>query len=152
MESAIILLILIFVSWITIKFHEFFFRIFDKILKWILYWVKNHFSKEIKIICSVGEANFGYPQGECYLFLFDDREYILNKRELEKQKIILSELKDLPIIDYEKQQKIKDYIDDLVSALYLNIGLEKLGLNQAEKIKAKCSRNPYYKLVNTQKL
>jgi len=72
--------------------------------------------------------------------------------ELEKQKISLSELKDLPIIDYEKQQKIKNYIDDLAFALYFNIGLEKLGLNQAEKIKAKCSRNPYYKLVNTQKL
>jgi hypothetical protein len=72
--------------------------------------------------------------------------------ELEKQKISLSQLKDLPIIDYKKQQKIKDYIDDLVFALYLNIGLEKLGLNQAEKIKSKCSRNPYYKLVNSQKL
>jgi len=72
--------------------------------------------------------------------------------ELEKQKISLSELKDLPIIDYEKQQRIKDYIDDLVFALYFNIGLEKLGLNQAEKIKAKCSRNSYYKLVHTQKL
>jgi len=72
--------------------------------------------------------------------------------ELKEQKIALSELKDLPIIDYEKQQKIKDYIDDLVFALYLNIGLEKLGLNHAEEIKAKCSRNPYYKLVNTQKL
>jgi len=58
----------------------------------------------------------------------------------------------LLIIDYEKQQKIKDYIDDLVFALYFNIGLEKLGLNHAEKIKAKCSRNPYYKLVNSQKL
>jgi len=68
--------------------------------------------------------------------------------ELKKQKISLSELKDLPIIDYEKQQKIKDYLDDLVFALYFNIGLEKLGLNQAEKIQAKCSRNPYYKLVN----
>jgi len=67
--------------------------------------------------------------------------------ELEKQKISLSELKDLPIIDYEKQQKIKDYIDDLVFVLYFNIGLEKLGLNQAEKIKAKCSKNSYYKLL-----
>jgi hypothetical protein len=68
--------------------------------------------------------------------------------ELEKQKISLSELKDLPIIDYEKQQKIKDYIDDLVFALYFNIGLEKLGLNQAERIKAKCSQNPHYKLIS----
>lgn len=72
--------------------------------------------------------------------------------KLEEQKITLSELKDLPIIDFEKQRKIKDYIDDLVFALYLNIGLEKLGLEQAEKIKEKCSRSPYYKLVNTQNL
>ncbi len=71
--------------------------------------------------------------------------------ELREQKIALSELKDLPIIDYEKQQRIKDYIDDLVFALYFNIRLEKLGLNQAEKIKARCSRSPYYKLVNSQK-
>jgi hypothetical protein len=72
--------------------------------------------------------------------------------DLETQKISLSELKYLPIIDYEKQQKIKNYIDDLVFALYFNIGLEKLGLNQAEKIKEKCSKNPYYRMINTHKL
>jgi len=83
---------------------------------------------------------------------------ILNKKygkriiELEKRKVTLSELKNLPIIDYEKQRKLKDYIDDLVFALYFNIGLEKLGLNQAKNIKAKCSKNRYYKLVNAQKL
>jgi len=72
--------------------------------------------------------------------------------ELEKQKITLSELKDLPIINYEKQQNIKDYIDDLVFALYFSIVLEDLGLNKAEKIKAKCSKNPYYELINAQRL
>jgi hypothetical protein len=72
--------------------------------------------------------------------------------ELEKQKISLSELKDLPIIDYEKQQKIKSYIDDLVFALYFNIVLNKLGLTEAEKIKEKCSQNIYYNLVNGQEL
>jgi len=72
--------------------------------------------------------------------------------ELEKQKISLSELKDLLIIDYEKQQKIKDYIDNLVFALYFNIRLENLGLNKADKIKEKCSKNPYYKLISNQKL
>lgn len=72
--------------------------------------------------------------------------------ELEKQKISLSELKDLPIIDYEEQQKIKDYIDDLVFALYFRVGLEGLGLNKADKIKEKCSKNPHYKLVSNQKL
>jgi hypothetical protein len=68
--------------------------------------------------------------------------------DLEKQKISLSELKDLPIIDYEKQRKIKNYIDDLVFALYFNIKLENLGLNKTEKIKEKCSKNPYYRLMN----
>jgi len=72
--------------------------------------------------------------------------------ELEKQKISLSDLKDLPIIDYDKQQKLKDYIDDLVFALYFNIGLESLGLKKADKIKEKCSKNSHYKLVNTRKL
>ena len=67
---------------------------------------------------------------------------------LEKSKIDLRELKNLPVINFEKQQKIKDYIDDLVFSLYFNIGLEALGLNKAEKIKDKCSKNLYYKLVN----
>ncbi len=66
--------------------------------------------------------------------------------DLEKQKITLSGLKDLPIIDYAEQQKLKDYVDDLVFALYFNIGLEELSVNQAEKIKTKCARNPFYKL------
>ena len=67
---------------------------------------------------------------------------------LGRQKIILSELKYLPIINYEKQEKIKDYVYDLIFTLYFNIALDKLGLNQAGKIKAKCSENPYYNLVN----
>jgi len=79
-------------------------------------------------------------------------KYNAETLELDKKQVSLSELKELPIIDYEKQQKIKDYIDDLVFALYLNIGLGKLGLNYAQNIKTKCSRNPYYKLVSTQKL
>lgn len=66
----------------------------------------------------------------------------------EKHVISLSELKTLPIIDYEKQQKLKNYIDDLVFALYFRIDLEDLGLNKADQIKAKCSKNPHYKLVN----
>ncbi len=70
----------------------------------------------------------------------------------DEEKVTLSELKALPIIDYEKQREIKNYIDDLVFALYFNIRLEKLGLNQAQEIKAKCLRNPYYELVNTQNL
>ncbi|GAI21768.1 unnamed protein product, partial [marine sediment metagenome] len=45
---------------------------------------------------------------------------------LEKQKITLAELKDLPIIDYDKQRKLKDYIDDLVFVLYFKVPLSRL--------------------------
>lgn len=62
--------------------------------------------------------------------------------------ISLSELKTLPIIDYVKQQKLKNYIDDLVFVLYFRINLENLGLNKASEIKAKCSKNLHYKLVS----
>ncbi len=71
--------------------------------------------------------------------------------KLDKLTISLSELKTLPIIDYDRQQELKDYIDDLVFALYFNIGLESFGLNKADKIKTNCSKNPYYKLVNNEK-
>jgi len=66
----------------------------------------------------------------------------------EKHIINLSELKSLPIIDYGKQQKLKNYIDDLIFALYFRIYLENLGLNRADQIKAKCSKNIHYKLVS----
>jgi len=69
--------------------------------------------------------------------------------KLDKLTISLAELKTLPIIDYDKQQELKIYIDDLVFALYFNIEIENLGLNKADKIKAKCSKNPYYELVNS---
>ena len=76
------------------------------------------------------------------------KKILKEKIESKREKITLSELKSLSIIDYEKQQKIKDYIDDLVFVLYFKIRLEKLGLNQAENIKMRCTKNPYYKLIN----
>jgi hypothetical protein len=70
---------------------------------------------------------------------------------LENQKISLIGLKTLPVIDFEKQKIIKDYIDDLVFTLYFNIHIPNLGMSEASKIKTKCAKNPYYKLVNKQK-
>jgi hypothetical protein len=59
----------------------------------------------------------------------------------------LAELKTMPVIDFDLQGKIKDYIDDLVFALYFNIPLEKIGLERAQKIKTECSKNPHYSLL-----
>ncbi len=71
--------------------------------------------------------------------------------DMEKKTITLSELKDLPVIDLGKQSKIKDYIDDLVFALYFNVPIKSLGLSKASNIKGACKNNKYYKLVSASK-
>jgi len=77
-------------------------------------------------------------------------EEVYNNKELnfKGQKTSLSELKDLSVIDFETQIIIKDYIDDLVFALYFNIPLKDLGINKAEEIKGRCQKHPHYKLVS----
>jgi hypothetical protein len=75
-------------------------------------------------------------------------KYGSKELKLEKQKINLEELKTLPIIDFEKQKQLKDYIDDLVFTLYFNIPLKQLGLNNANIIKELCSKNTHYKVIS----
>ena len=69
--------------------------------------------------------------------------------DTENKSIDLSELKELPVIDRVKQTALKDYVDDLVFALYFNVHLKNLGLSKAKNIKAACKKNKYYKLVST---
>ncbi|PIU18879.1 MAG: hypothetical protein COT16_00745, partial [Elusimicrobia bacterium CG08_land_8_20_14_0_20_44_26] len=68
------------------------------------------------------------------------------KEELksENKKINLADLKNLPVIDFEKQKKIKDYIDDLVFALYFNVSINEISRNKFDKIKNLCSKNKCY--------
>lgn len=68
--------------------------------------------------------------------------------ELEKRKIILSELESLPAIDFGKQQQIKDHIDDLVFCLYFNIEVPKDKLSKPEFIKKLCQENKFYDSVS----
>jgi hypothetical protein len=68
--------------------------------------------------------------------------------EFEGERIILSELKTLPVIDFERQTELKDYIDDLVFALYFSIPLVKVGLKYRSEIKKVCQKNRFYDLVN----
>jgi len=67
--------------------------------------------------------------------------------KLETRKITLSELRNLQVIDLERQTKLKDYIDDLVFALYFNIPLKEVGLDKAEEIQKDCSKSKYYRLL-----
>ncbi len=64
------------------------------------------------------------------------------------EKVILSELKDLPVIDFDKQKELKDYIDDLVFALYFNAPVKEVGLDRAGDIKALCEKNEFYKIIS----
>jgi hypothetical protein len=73
--------------------------------------------------------------------------YRSEKLKFESVKIKLSELKSLPAIDFEKQESLKDYIDDLVFALYFNIPLGEIGLDYTNEIKKVCQKSTYYQLV-----
>jgi hypothetical protein len=75
-------------------------------------------------------------------------KYGTGKLEFEGKRIALSELKSLLAVDIDRQAELKDYIDDLVFALYFNIPLTKVGLKYRSEIKKVCQKNRFYNLVN----
>jgi len=76
-------------------------------------------------------------------------ESISPKDKLFSDKMIsLSALKELQVIDLDRQSAFKNYIDDLVFTLYFKIPIKKVGLKEAAKIKFECEKNKFYKLVN----
>jgi hypothetical protein len=62
--------------------------------------------------------------------------------------INLEDLRFLPAIDFEAQERIKSYIDDLVFALYFEISLPRPGLENAAAIRAACEKNEFYSIIN----
>lgn len=73
-------------------------------------------------------------------------EFAARGLKFEKRTISLSELRNLQVIDFQKQAKLKDYIDDLAFALYFNIPLKKVSLEKAHEIRHACSASRYYQL------
>jgi hypothetical protein len=71
------------------------------------------------------------------------------KECIREKEIPLHDLKYIRAIDHNEQNRIKDYINDLVFALYFNISLNKIGLNEAEHIKELCRANKYYSYIHT---
>jgi hypothetical protein len=90
---------------------------------------------KVELVKSVITAK--YPKKP---FLFSENE------------INLSELKFLPVIDFNAQEKVKKYIDDLVFALYFNIELNNIGIENSTAIHNKVAKNDYYFLVNAKKV
>jgi hypothetical protein len=67
--------------------------------------------------------------------------------KLEKPRISLSELRNMQVIDFERQAQLKDYIDDLVFALYFDVPLEDVSPEKSTEIRVACSRSKYYRLL-----
>ena len=63
--------------------------------------------------------------------------------------ITLASLKSLPVIDYAYQAELKDYIDDLVFALYLNIQIHEISFKNRANIKKICEKNEFYTYLKT---
>lgn len=57
-------------------------------------------------------------------------------------------MKSISILDKEEQSKIKDYIDDLIFALYFGVPLNSLNYKVAVDVKEYCMKNEYYRLIN----
>jgi hypothetical protein len=74
------------------------------------------------------------------------KEFGVKRLKLEKRQISLPELRNLPVLDLERQTQLKDYIDDLVFALYFKIPLKEVGLDKSDEIQKACSKSKYYQL------
>lgn len=61
--------------------------------------------------------------------------------------VVLSELKHLMALDKDLQESLKDYIDDLVFALYFNVPVKKVGISLASQIKELCRQNEFYDYI-----
>jgi hypothetical protein len=68
--------------------------------------------------------------------------------KLFKEEKPISELKQLSVYDLEYQKSLKEYIDDLVFALYFKIKLQNIGYKFKNEIKATCRKHKYYSIVN----
>ncbi len=79
------------------------------------------------------------------------QEKFASGKLISDEEINLSDLKSLAVIDFEKQKELKDYIDDLVFALYFKVPIKKIGLDQTKIIKAACEENKFYKILEKQK-
>ena len=69
------------------------------------------------------------------------------KLQLDESAIYLSELRNIELLDIKKHNRIKDYMDDLVFALYFKVGLGSSLIGAPKKIKAVCSTNKYYQFL-----
>jgi len=52
------------------------------------------------------------------------------------------------ILDSKRHDSIKNYVDDLIFALYFGVPLKTIGFHIADKIKVQCSQDQNYQIIN----
>ena len=62
--------------------------------------------------------------------------------------IDINELRQLPVIDFDEQKRIKNYIDDLVFALYFNVPINSLGIAKAAAVHRAVAKHEFFPLIN----
>lgn len=77
-------------------------------------------------------------------------KYYDNQLNFKDKEISFSDFKKLPMVDFNLQAKIKNYVDDLVFALYFKVPVSKIGINNAEHIKKLCQKNKFYDYIQSQ--
>jgi len=76
-----------------------------------------------------------------------ETEYFSKSALIPSKEIKINELKYLPVIDFDAQKNIKNYIDDLIFALYFNINIKNIGIEYFSLIHKIISKNEYYTLI-----
>ena len=71
-------------------------------------------------------------------------KYFDNSLIFNRNFVTLQELKNTEAIDFEKQKEIKNYIDDLVFALYFGVELPNINFENAQVIEQLCNKNEFY--------
>ena len=56
----------------------------------------------------------------------------------------MADFREINVIDFDEQVRLKQYIDDLVFCLYFDINLTKSQVSSHKKVITACSNNKYY--------
>ncbi|HPD58147.1 MAG TPA: Eco57I restriction-modification methylase domain-containing protein [Smithellaceae bacterium] len=94
------------------------------------------------------EIKFKIPEEKIKLVSSVISKIYFNKSLVLIKDVTLSDLKMLPIIDFEKQSKLKDYIDDLIFCMYFDIPFQNADIKYSNSIKKLCSKNVFYDHIN----
>lgn len=70
-------------------------------------------------------------------------DWLGTKRDFKPARFHLSDFREMNVVNFDKQVKLKDYLDDLVFSLYFDIKLEKSHISNPKKVRKACIANEF---------